>query len=33
LTGVKSIGITGATSTPDWLLEKVKSHINTLIQR
>jgi 4-hydroxy-3-methylbut-2-enyl diphosphate reductase len=26
-TGVQSIGICGATSTPKWLMENVKQHI------
>ncbi|MBE0638770.1 MAG: 4-hydroxy-3-methylbut-2-enyl diphosphate reductase [Bacteroidales bacterium] len=30
--GCKSVGITGATSTPPWLLEKVKQHIKTMIK-
>ena len=27
----ESIGISGATSTPRWLLEKVKSHVSTIL--
>jgi 4-hydroxy-3-methylbut-2-en-1-yl diphosphate reductase len=28
--GVETVGITGATSTPQWLMEKVKHHITTV---
>jgi len=28
--GVETVGITGATSTPQWLMEKVKEKIETL---
>ena len=31
--GVKSVGITGATSTPQWLMEKVKKTIETRYDR
>lgn len=31
LTGVESIGICGATSTPSWLMNEVKDHIETLL--
>ncbi len=30
--GCRSVGITGATSTPPWLLEKVAQHIKTMIK-
>lgn len=32
LKGVKRIGICGATSTPRWLMERVKAHIGTLLE-
>jgi 4-hydroxy-3-methylbut-2-enyl diphosphate reductase IspH len=28
--GIESVGITGATSTPQWLMEKVKEKIETM---
>jgi len=31
LTGVESIGISGATSTPRWLMESVREHIQRLV--
>ena len=32
LKGVKRIGICGATSTPRWLMERVKAHIGSLLE-
>ena len=32
LIGTESIGICGATSTPKWLMEKIYSHIQSLIE-
>jgi 4-hydroxy-3-methylbut-2-enyl diphosphate reductase len=29
--GIETVGITGATSTPQWLMEKVKEKIETMI--
>jgi 4-hydroxy-3-methylbut-2-enyl diphosphate reductase len=31
LQGINSIGICGATSTPRWLMEKVKEHIESIL--
>jgi len=31
LSGVESIGICGATSTPQWLMEKVAHHVRTIL--
>jgi 4-hydroxy-3-methylbut-2-enyl diphosphate reductase len=31
--GIESVGITGATSTPQWLMEQVKAFIEALGRR